>query len=54
MVLFSSFVNYMLVGAVVYSVGIFFPAFQADFCSSKYQTSWVSSVLNGTLMVEGQ
>ena len=54
LVVFSSFVNYVVVGAIVYSVGIFFPAFQAEFRSNKYQTSWVSSVLNGTLMIEGK
>ena len=52
-VVFSSFAISMLVDGVCFSFGIFFDEFRREFESSKSQTSWIGSVLNGTYLAVG-
>lgn len=49
----ASFTISLLVDGVCFSFGIFFDEFREEFGTSKAQTSWIGSVLNGSYLIFG-
>ncbi|XP_070201574.1 monocarboxylate transporter 5-like [Littorina saxatilis] len=53
MIVVSSFMISVLVDGVCFSAGIFFNPFRSYFGTTKAQTAWVGSVLNGSYLTAG-
>ena len=53
MIVVSSFMVSVLVDGVCFSAGIFFNPFRSYFGTTKAQTAWVGSVLNGSYLTIG-
>ncbi|BFZ13916.1 hypothetical protein BsWGS_16955 [Bradybaena similaris] len=49
----ASFTISLLVDGVCFSFGIFFDEFREEFGTSKAETSWIGSVLNGSYLIFG-
>ena len=53
-VVLSSFMISVFVDGVCFSVGVFFNSFRDAFGTSKAETAWVGSVLNGSYLTVGE